>query len=123
MMATSNQNALQQLNSFNQLNTTTLQGFNEVGRDTATATNQLIMGQNNLAAQLSNCCCDIKQAIGADGAATRALINDLNVQNLQAQLADAKSMNNSLTQNIAMNNALGNQTSVILQHLIPTTVA
>lgn len=123
VVTTANQNALQQLNSFNQLTTTNLQGFNEIGRDMATSTNQLIMGQNAMSAQMAACCCSIEKAISADGSATRALINDLNVQNLQAQLADAKSMNSNLAQSIAMNNALGNQTSVILQHLIPTTVA
>jgi hypothetical protein len=122
VVAGANQNALQQLNSFNLLNTTTLQGFNEIGRDTANATNQLIMGQNSLAAQMANCCCSIEKAIGADGAMTRTLINDLNVQNLQAQLADAKNANSNLSQSIALSNSLSAQTNTILHHLIPTTI-
>jgi hypothetical protein len=94
--AAQNQGALQQLNSFNQLSTSMLQGFNEIGRDTANAFNQLLMGQNNLGYKMQECCCDIKSTILADGNATRALINDLNLQNVQAQLADAKSTINSL---------------------------
>lgn len=43
-----------------------------------------------LAAQAA-CCCEIKELIRAESGATRDLINSLNTQNLQAQLADAKS--------------------------------
>lgn len=53
--AQNNQNALQQLNSFNQLNTSVLQGFNEIGRDNASNFNQIIMGQNAMSAQMSAC--------------------------------------------------------------------
>lgn len=41
--------------------------------------------------QLNMQTCEIKQAISADGQATRALMNDNRMQDLQAQLADAKS--------------------------------
>ena len=54
-MAQSNQNALQQLNSFNQLGTTTLQSFNEMSRDNGNAFNAIVAGQNSLAAQLAAC--------------------------------------------------------------------
>lgn len=95
VITASNQNALQQLNSFNVLNTSMLQGFNEIGRDSAAGFNQLLMGQNTLGNRMAECCCDIKSAIFTDGAATRALINDLNTHNLEAQLADAKSALNA----------------------------
>lgn len=94
--AQANNNALQQLNSFNVLNTTMLQGFNEVGRDQAQSFNQLIMGQNTLSAQLASCCCDLKSTIHADGEATRALINATNMATLQGQLSDAKNKINTL---------------------------
>lgn len=101
-----NQAALQNLNSFNNLTTTTLQGFNEVGRDLATATNQIIMGQNNAASQLAACCCDIKQTISNDGNLTRALINDIRVGDLQTQLQDAKSQISNLSQTSLLQNEL-----------------
>lgn len=96
VIVNSNQQSLQQLNSFNQLSTTMLQGFNEVGRDQAQSFNQIIMGQNTLSAQLAACCCDLKSTITADGNLTRALINDIRLQELQGQLTDAKSTINSL---------------------------
>jgi len=103
-ITTQNYNAaLQQLNSFNQLNTTTLQSFNEMSRDNGNSFNAIqatLQLQNMQAAQ---CCCDIKGAIRTDGDLTRALINDLNVQSLTAQLNDAKA---------ALSNA--NQTTTIL---------
>jgi hypothetical protein len=115
--AQSNQQALQQLNSFNILNTSMLQGFNEIGRDTATATNQLIMGQNALSAQLASCCCKLGQDIRDDGALTRALINDLNVQRLTSELNDAKNSISNSNQTNALVSAMAQQTNVILQHL------
>jgi len=126
--AQANQNALQQLNSFNQLNsstmqgfnqanTTALQGFNEVGRDQAMATNQLIAGQNAQGYAMQQCCCEIKDTIKDDGAATRALISDLNVQNLTSQLNDAKMQISNLDQTNALISNNATQTSVILQHL------
>lgn len=43
-----------------------------------------------LSSQMSTQTCEIKQAISADGQATRALIQQINTDNIQAQLADAK---------------------------------
>jgi len=105
--AQANQNALQQLNSFNQLTTTTLQGFNNSAMQIQNSTNQIIaQGTANAAAvaagfceiskEMATCCCEIKQAIKDDGATTRALINDLNVQSLRDQLAAA---NNEVSNN------------------------
>ena len=115
--AQANQNALQQLNSFNNLTTSTLQGFNEVGRDNANAFNQVQMSLNAMSAQNAACCCELKSTIRDDGDATRALINDLNVQNLQAQLSDAKTQNATLSQTITQKALLDAQTNVILQHI------
>ena len=122
IMAQSNQNALQQLNSFNNLTTTNLQSFNEMSRDNGNGFNAIIASQNAIAAQMAACCCEIKSTITADGSATRSLINDLNVQNLQTQLADAKNQNSNLAQSIAFQTYQQDQTNVILRHLIPSTV-
>jgi hypothetical protein len=55
--------------------------------------NQNALIERNTAAlsnQMSTQTCEIKQAISADGQATRALIQQINTDNIQAQLADAK---------------------------------
>ena len=64
---------------------------------------------------MAQCCCEIKGTILADGNQTRALINDLNVQNLRDQLAAAngKVSNNEQNQYLL---------STILAHLKPTGV-
>lgn len=124
--AQANQNALQQLNSFNQLATTTLQGFNSQAMQVQNSTNQIIaQGTANAAAvaagfcdisrQLSECCCEMKQVVKDDGNATRALINDLNVQSLRDQLsaANGKISNNEQNQYLL---------NTILQHIKPTPV-
>lgn len=122
--AQANQNALQQLNSFNNLTTTTLQGFNNSAMQVQNSTNQIIaQGTANAAAvahgfcdisrQMAECCCEIKGVVAAEGASTRALINDLNVQSLRDQLASA---NNKVSNNEQNQYLL----STILAHYTPT---
>jgi hypothetical protein len=113
--AQSNQGQLQQLNSFNNLTTTTLQGFNGAAMQNQNATNQIISQGTANAMAMAQCCCEIKSAIAADGGATRALINDLNVQSLRDQLATAngKVSNNEQNQYLL---------STILAHFTPTAV-
>lgn len=117
--ASLNQNQLSTLNSFNQQNVSFLQGINTLASQQMNGTNQIINGINQLAAVNAQCCCDLKQAIHTDGEETRALINALNVQNLQGQLNDAKNTISDLNQTnvLIQNNA--QQTATILQHLRP----
>lgn len=89
-----------------------LQNFNTLGSQIATGTNQLIAGQNAQNATMSACCCEMKQVVAAEGAATRALINDLNVQSLRDQLSSA---NNKVSNNEQNQYLL----STILTHLHP----
>lgn len=112
--AQSNQNALQQLNSFNQVNTTQLQGFNQAAFNQNIATQQIIAQGTAQSAAMAECCCQIKGAIAADGDATRQLINDLNVQNLRDQLAVANNQ-------VSNNNQNQYLLSTILAHFKPTT--
>jgi len=98
-----NQQALQQLNSFNNLQFQNAQGVNQI----------IAQGTANAAA-MAECCCEIKSTILADGNATRALINDLNVQNLRDQLAAA---NNKVSNNEQNQYLL----STILTHIHPTS--
>jgi len=101
--AQNNQQALQQLNSFNNLQFQNAQGVNQI----------IAQGTANAAA-MAECCCEIKSTILADGNATRALINDLNVQNLRDQLAAA---NNKVSNNEQNQYLL----STILTHIHPTS--
>jgi hypothetical protein len=117
--AQNNQNALQQLNSFNQANTAQLQGFNEIGRDMTTATNQLIDGQNAMSAQMAECCCKLQSTIHSEGETTRALISDIRLSQLNAELTDAKLENSNLMQTNQLNVNNATQTQTILMHLAP----
>jgi hypothetical protein len=82
------------------------QGFNAQSLQTVTATNQIIAQGTAMAAQMAACCCDIQRAIAADGDETRALINSINLQNLQTQLADAKSQISNFQQTQTLLSAL-----------------
>jgi len=117
---------LNHLNSFNNLTTSMLQGFNTNAMQIQNSTNQIIsQGTANAAAvaagfceisrEMATCCCEIKQTVKDDGNATRALINDLNVQNLRDQLAAA---NNKVSNNEQNQYLL----STILTHVKPTPV-
>ena len=117
------QQDLTQLNSFNNLTTTMLQGFNGSAMQVQNSTNQIIaQGTASAAANAANfcslersmaqCCCEIKGVVAAEGSATRALINDMNVQSLRDQLAAAnkKVSNNDQNQYLL---------TTIINHLSP----
>ena len=70
-----------------------------------------------MSAQNAACCCEIKATILADGNATRALINDLNVQSLTSQLNDAKLQISNTNQTIALENFASN----LVARVVPTT--
>lgn len=110
---------LANLNSFNVLTTSMLQGFNEIGKDLAVSTNQLIAGQKDLGYAMKDCCCDIRSAVAAEGSATRALITDIEIQDKNTQIADLKAQVSNGEQTNALIAAMMNQTNVILQHLAP----
>ena len=105
VLASQNQIQLQNLNSFNNLQF-----------QNAQATNQIIAQGTANAAAMSECCCNLKAAITADGGMTRALINDLNVQNLRDSLAAA---NNKVSNNEQNNYLL----TTILAHLKPERIS
>ena len=81
--AQSNQAQLQQLNSFNQLNTTTLQGFNQAAFNQNIATQQIIAQGVAQAAANAQCCCELKEAINASEQRIEALINSNTMQDLR----------------------------------------
>lgn len=109
--AAQNQGALQQLNSFNNLTTTTLQGFNSSAMQIQNATNQIIAQGTAQAAAMAECCCQIKAAINASTQTITALINDTNMQALRDK-------NNELA--IQVSNYQQNQ--FLLANLKPSSV-
>lgn len=66
------------------------------------------------AAANAACCCEIKGAIAADGQATRALITQNLINQLQTDLSNAR-------QSATLRDVADAQTRVILGHLLPTT--
>jgi len=105
--AAQNQSALQQLNSFNNLTTTTLQGFNGQAMQIQNATNQIIAQGTAMAAAAAACCCEIKETISRDGSLTRALISDNRMHDLESQLSEARLQNSQSVQTNAIISALG----------------
>lgn len=93
----------------------TIQNFNTVNSNIINTSNQIIAGQTALASSMAACCCEMKGVVMAEGSATRALINDLNVQNLRDQLSAA---NNKVSNNEQNQYLL----STILTHIKPTVV-
>lgn len=86
---------------FYSINSSLLNGFNGVQRDVLISTNNLqkdmMCGFNGVNAGLAqlgynmqNCCCDIKTALHAEGEATRALIQENEIQKLRTALQDEK---------------------------------
>lgn len=93
------QTQLQNLNAFNNQTVTMLQGFNSNANAVQNSTNQIIAQGNAAAMAQAECCCAIKSLITSDGNTTRQLINDLNVQNLRDQLAAANNQVSNYQQN------------------------
>ena len=108
-----------QTNLMGQIKDNMFQGFANLNNAVTTAAYQNQLGQRDLQAQIASCCCntqasiaavnnnitqqfaqlnynnamqtcEVKQAIAAEGAATRALINAQYTQNLERQLAESK---------------------------------
>lgn len=112
LTAQNNQNALQTLNSFNNLTTTLLQGVNTLSIQTVNSTNQIIAQGTALSSQLATCCCDIQNKIASDGDETRALINSINLANIQGQLNDAKNQISNFQQTQTILNSLSPRPTV-----------
>lgn len=111
--AQANQNALQQLNSFNNLTTTTLQGFNSGAFQLNTATNQIIAQGTASAAAMAACCCEILQKIADDGGTTRALITANRMDDLTSALAEARLEASQAAQTAALLTQIRNPTVVV----------
>jgi hypothetical protein len=117
-----NQTNLVNLNSFNTAAIGNLQSFNTLQQQLAANGANITSQYAQLQASMAECCCSIKGAVHAEGEETRELINSIQMQNIQAQLADAKSQVMALSQTAALTANNAAQTNVILQHLHTTGV-
>ena len=108
--------------SFQNLNTS-VQGFAGLNTAIVTTGNDTRFAIADLARQSAECCCEIKGAIGAEGAATRQLIQQNFISDLQTQLCDSKTKVSQLeTQNYlnASQNAQTQQIiNTVLAHIHP----
>lgn len=75
-------------------------------------------GLNSLMAQNAECCCEIRTAIGAEGAATRQLIQQNLITELQTQLCDSKAKNAQLESQIFLQTSQAAQTQQIIQTVL-----
>jgi hypothetical protein len=89
----------------------------QANNDVKLLLSRIIDGDAELSEQFAQCCCDNKilglqntaQIVGAvtgEGQATRALINQLDKENLLSQLNDAKNQISNLNQTIAITGAI-----------------
>jgi hypothetical protein len=72
---------------FYAMNTSMLNGFNGIQRDLCAGFSGINANLNQLGYNMKDCCCEIKQAIHADGEATRALFQADVIQKLRDELA------------------------------------
>lgn len=75
-------------------------------------------GLNSLQAQNAECCCEIRTAIATDGAATRQLIQQNLITELQTQLCDAKAKSAQLENQVFLQNSQAAQTQQIIQTVL-----
>lgn len=117
-----NQAQLQTLNSFNGVLINTQQGFNAQAMQAARDASAIQTTLQQMAMVNAQCCCDIKKAICDDGQATRALINDIRLAELQTELADAKNSLSNANQTLAFDAKMSAMASSIIMHLKPYPV-
>ena len=103
--------------SFQNLNALT-QGFAGLNTSIVSSSNDARFAIADLARQNAECCCEIKGAISAEGAATRGLIQQQYINQLQTELCDAKSKIGSLESNAFLAASQSAQTQQIIQTVL-----
>ena len=91
--AFNNQNVV---NSLNTMSTAMNSGFDNVQLGLNSGFNSVQSAIADARYAMSDCCCQIKNAIATDGAQTRQLIQENTIQNLRDELSDSK-MNGYVT--------------------------
>lgn len=116
----------QTLDQSSRTNLAMMQGFASLGHDNCQNTNSIVSAVTNAAFQQQQCCCETRNAIREEGCATRQLIQDNLITDLQTKLCDEKSENAALKAQLYTTNITNAQTGAILaaiQALRPTTAA
>lgn len=103
---------------FASVQSTLCQGFSGLNQSVYQAGVDNRFAISALGSQMAECCCDIKSAVGAEGSATRALINERFINELQTRLCDAKAKIGSLESNIFLQNSQAAQTQQIIQTVL-----
>lgn len=103
---------------FSSVQSTLCQGFSGVNQSVYQAGVDTRFAINDLARQNAECCCEVKTAIAAEGAATRQLIQQNLITELQTQLCDAKSKIGSLESNAFLAASQAAQTQQIINTVI-----
>lgn len=103
--------------SFQNLNALT-QGFAGLNTAIVSSSNDTRFAISDLARQNAECCCEIKGAIAAEGSATRGLMQQQYINQLQTELCDAKSKIGSLESNAYLAASQSAQTSQIIQTVL-----
>lgn len=116
----------QTLDQTSRTNLAMMQGFSSLGHDNCQNTNNIVSAVNGVGFQLAECCCKTQNAIREEGCATRQLIQNNLINDLQTKLCDAKSDNAALKSQLYTTNVVNGQTAVLMaaiDRLRPTTTA
>lgn len=114
----------QTLDQTSRTNLAMMQGFSSLGHDNCQNTNNIVSAVNGVGFQLADCCCKTQNAIREEGCATRQLIQNNLINDLQTKLCDAKSDNAALKSQLYTTNVVNGQTAVLMaaiDRLRPTT--
>lgn len=115
---TMTQQLLAETQGFASVQSTLCQGFSGVNQSVYQAGVDTRFAINDLARQNAECCCEIKGAIAAEGAATRGLIQQQYINQLETQLCDAKSKIGTLESNAYLTASQAAQTQQIIQTVL-----
>lgn len=115
----------QTLDQSSRTNLAMMQGFASLGHDNCQNTNSIVSAINNVGFQNQQCCCATQKLIAEEGCATRQLIQNNLINELQTKLCDAKSDNAALKSQLYTTNVVNGQTAVLLAAINsrPTTGA
>ena len=104
----------QTLDQSSRTNLAMMQGFASVGHDNCQNTNNIIAAINNVGYAQQECCCKTQSAIRDEGSATRQLIQQNVIADLQSKLCDEKADNAALKAKLYTTNITNGQTAAIL---------
>ncbi|MGL4755978.1 MAG: hypothetical protein ACRCXB_26775 [Aeromonadaceae bacterium] len=112
------QQLLSNQQGFASVQSTLCQGFSGLNQSVYQSGVDTRFSINALGQQMAECCCETQKAIAAEGSATRALINERYIGELQTQLCDAKAKIGSLESNIYLSASQQAQTQQIIQTVL-----